>query len=387
MKSTYMSTRLALASALGLLSLGGAVNAQQRQVIISDDTSVKASIPIKNALLSPNGNVEVVCQQNPCPSIGGGTGSGSAPAINFTGPTTSIANPLPVGSTSVLNWTATSAELCFGVKSSPAVSAWGKGLASVNNFSLSQLQRDQTNTRTYDLTLRCYEAKAAPLLNSTGEAAYRDSTYSVTLAPSTSPEPEPGNDSCDTFYPVGSPARSQPGFSTGLTRIDVSFTSVYGMSFSSLLNQGGSATAALPGTYAGAGRFISIPLDVPANTPDNKGIYIAWVEPQGLEGVEEGSVEFSISPCAGDFRAPPSTATHSWDIAQCRKFLTGNGSVVLTTGSGGSTGSACRLPKGGRVYINMTLHDLSGHRATGAAPVSTCTGSAPCGKAFAVSEY
>ncbi len=75
MKSTCANTKLVLALAAGFLGLGcGVAIAQQKQVIVSDDTSVKASIPIKNASISADGHVEVKCAQNPCPAMGGGTG-------------------------------------------------------------------------------------------------------------------------------------------------------------------------------------------------------------------------------------------------------------------------------------------------------------------------
>lgn len=388
MKSTCANTKLVLALAAGFLGLGcGVAIAQQKQVIVSDDTSVKASIPIKNASISADGHVEVKCAQNPCPAMGGGTGSGSAPAITFSGvPANSPANPLPVGSTANLSWTSPGHQICFGVNSNPAVSAWGKALASVNSFSVSQLQRSQNSTVTYDLTLRCYETKV-PILNATGESAYRDATYSISLAQSTVTDPEPGGDSCEAFYPAGSAARNQPGFTTPLTRVNMSFASIYGMELSTMLNQGGSSRVVLPAGHAGNQRYLSIPMDVPANTPDNKGIYIAWVEPQGADPAVESDVEYSISPCPGDFRAVPSSVVHSWDSMQCRGHLTDNGSVVLTTGVGGNAQGACRLPKGGRVYLNVTHHTLTGYRASGAPPVTTCTGSTPCGKVFFASEY
>ena len=413
-----MSRKLLLVAVTGTLAgwLPSAQAQVQKNVIITNGLNGSpVTIPLDHTVdagVDVNGNFVAACDldgSGKCPNIGttgGSTTITDYPGITINGP----ASPM-VAAGGLISWSTTGAQSCYGInvartsQGGPAapVSTWGVSQKTADSYSLNTLFNSvgAGNTATYEFTLRCYSNAVVndaggPNLHAVGA---RDSKVSVTLSPPAGSTP--GSDACSEYYPTGHSAYSQAGFQTTLTRADVPFNvfttfsaggSGSPVTFAQLIAGGISGQATLPGAYASSGKYISIPLDIPANTPDGHGFQIIWAEQQdvGVTAMPD-SMELTVSPCPGDFRKRPvnDASPDYWDRKYCRRVLTtASGPLYFSVGTGNAPGPVCWLPKGKRVYLNMTMHNMDALRANPqSAPVSTCQliGNTQCGFRFDVS--
>ncbi|MEB2314545.1 MAG: hypothetical protein OZ919_00410 [Xanthomonadaceae bacterium] len=431
-----MKSRNVLAAAVAVVLLCGAplaVQAQQAPIkvvlknvpalpgatgdavgTVDGDPQQKAAIPLigTEAKLDSHGNIVVDCltTNGDCPNIGAGGGAITGiPTLSFTVPSATVA----LGDTSTrLQWTTTNADACYGVQiekksatgawapyTGTGSSAWSKewpanGTASTG-FALGSLERSATAgvETEYRFTLRCY-SKTVGDVGGTDVVAIQQAPVSgiVKLASSTGTPLPGGSDYCSEYYPAGHPARSAPGFSVPtnvLQPVIVQFPTVFAggdgsgppVSFLDVFNNGTPGRGAFAGPHAGPGKYMSIPIDIPANAPAATGLWFSWIEPQNFQGMSHSlKNEVSISPCQGDFRAAPvnNASSDLYDRAQCRTTGTG---LTASTGTLSGSNGYCFLKPGARMYINVTNHSLDAYRATGAPPVWGCdAGVTNCGK-------
>ncbi len=431
-----MKSRNVLAAAVAVVLLCGAplaVQAQQAPIkvvlknvpalpgatgnavgTVDGDSQQKAAIPLigTEAKLDSHGNIVVDCLKTngDCPNIGAGGGAiTGTPTLSFTVPSATVA----LGDTSTrLQWTTTNADACYGVQiekksttgawapyTGTGSSAWSKewpanGTASTG-FALGNLERSATAgvETEYRFTLRCY-SKTVGDVGGTDAVAIQQVPVSgiVKLASSTGTPPSGGSDYCSEYYPAGHPARSAPGFSvptTILQPVIKQFQEVFAsgsglgpaITLLDVINSGQDGRGAFAGPHGGPGKYMSIPIDIPASTPAGTGISLQIIEPQNYQGMDHSLLfEANISPCQGDFRAPAvnNASSDYYDRNQCRTTGT---SLYATTGNLIGPATYCFLKPGARMYINVTNHSLDAYRATGAPPVWGCdAGVTNCGK-------
>ena len=418
MSRNWLLAALAGAALAGWLPNAGA---QQKYVVLDNVPAAgvpgaqqvggDVAIPLSgNASVSSDGNIVVNCQipGSNCPGIGSGGGSTTItnfPAVTFT----FTGSPDPVTAAgATLSWSATNAHACYGfdvVRTSstgPAAptATWKITHPQSGTYSLNTLYNavGAGNTATYKFTLRCFSSQYVAIGADFGVGA-REGEVTVTLSPPQGSTP--GNDACTTYYPTGHAARSEAGFQTSLVNNSLPFTTFATfcpgctgtpVTFANLISQGTSGIATLPGPDGASGHYLSIPVDVPANAPDGVGFELTWVSPNDGGATQmPGSMEISISPCAGDFRVRPANNTSSdyWARRSCRITATGmGGPLVATTGTGGAApANTCFIPKGQRLYINMSMHNMNALRSNpSSTPVSTCSFS-NCGYKFTASRY
>lgn len=430
-----MKSRNVLAAAVAMVLLCGAplaVHAQQAPIkvvlknvpalpnatgdavgTVDGDPQQKAAIPLigTQAQLDSHGNIVVDCLKTngDCPNIGAGGGAiTGTPTLSFTVPSATVAS----GDTSTrLQWTTTNADACYGVQiekksttgawapyTGTGSSAWSKewpanGTASTG-FALGNLERSATAgvETEYRFTLRCY-SKTVGNVGGTDVVAIQQAPVSGIVKLASSTGTPGGSDYCSEYYPAGHPARSAPGFSVPTTILQPmieQFSTVFRagingdgdpVSFLDVFNNNLGGRGAFAGSHAGPGKYMSIPIDIPASAPAGTGLWFSWIEPQNFQQMEHTRhIEVSISPCQGDFRAAPvnNASSDLYDRAQCR--TTGSG-LSATTGNLIGPANYCFLKPGARMYINVTNHSLDAYRATGGAPVWGCdAGITNCGK-------
>jgi len=367
----------------------------------------KAAIPMKADVPSQidgAGNIVITCDLvgGKCPNVGTGEANVNLP----TAPTVILAGPSGVVTATGQNLTwnvgaPNPARTCYGVSatklspptSGPAVTGWVQAWpATGGTYSLSALYNAlpaDDIEYTYEFKLGCYST-ASTVVNGTTVVAYAEGTRQVKLKKATGGGG--GGDYCSEYYPAGHPARSQPGFTTNLTKVERQFNQVFSSgtgvprTAQDIIDTGYSARGGMPGPEAGPGQYLAIAFTLSANTPNLTGIELSFVEPQFYLGLYPAyGYELSISPCPGDFRKKPAygqdNPTDFYDRQACRREDAG--SIAFTTGTGSGPGSAtsCFVKPGATMYINITTHDLDGYRATGAAPVWECAdGVTLCGK-------
>lgn len=362
-----------------------------------------AAIPmLANAAAIPDavGNIVVSCAldgSSKCPNVGTGSGGGTAP----TAPVVTVTVNGPPGtvtsSGSSLSWSVSAAKTCVGdgvtvsPASGPAVTGWSKEQpASGGNFSLTTLFNAlpaNDTEYTYTFNLDCYSS-ATTTISGTTVAAVGEGQRVVKLKKASGGGG--GTDYCSEYYPAGHPARSQPGFTTSLTRVSSNFNVVFQkndgtpLTESDVLLSGTTGRGPLPTPSTGPDQYLSVAFTVPASTPAKTGIKFAPFEPQGWQGLTAAEKwEISISPCPGDFRAIPAVGQDNpndlYDRATCR--IKNSGTLFSSTGNlSGPTLPACFLKPGATMYINATAHDLNAFRSNGGAPVWGCaTGITQCG--------
>ena len=367
----------------------------------------KAAIPMQpnsSPQIDAAGNFIVTCNlaAGKCPNVGTGDASvnlPTAPNVNVSGPTAVV-----TATGSNLTWSVPAARTCYGVSatkvspptSGPTVSGWVQAWpATGGNYSLSALFNALPADGieyTYDFKLGCYST-ASTVVNQTTVVAYTEAVRQVKLQKATGGGG--GSDYCSEYYPTGHPARSQPGFGgAGLVRVDRQFQQIFSSDGNGINPKtaqqvvdtaGMTVFGPVPGPAAGPGEYLAIAFTVSENTLAQLGMELSFVEPQGYQGIESTSKwELSVSPCPGDFRAPPAfgadSPTDFYDRRSCHKP---NGVINFTTGTGTgpSSTTSCFVKPGATMYLNMTAHDLSAYRATGANPVWGCnSGVMACGK-------
>lgn len=430
-----MKSRNVLAAAVAMVLLCGAPLAAQAQqapikVVLKNvpalpnatgdavgtvdgDPQPKAAIPLigTQAQLDSHGNIVVDCltTNGDCPNIGAGGGAiTGTPTLSFTVPSATVA----LGDTSTrLQWTTTNADACYGVQiekksatgawapyTGTGSSAWSKewpanGTASTG-FALGNLERSATAgvDTEYRFTLRCYSKTVGNVGGTDVVAINASKSATVKLASSTGTPLPGGSDYCSEYYPAGHPARSAPGFSvptTILQPVVVQFSTVFAngggfgdpITLLDVFNDNQSGRGSFAGPHAGPGKYMTIPIDIPANTPAQMGFWLTMVEPQNFQGMSSSNkLELTISPCQGDFRVAPFSNASSdlYDRAQCRVTSAG---LFASTGNLSGPNGYCFLKPGARMYINITNHSLDAYRATGGAPVWGCdAGVTNCGK-------
>lgn len=419
-----MKSRNVLAAAIAVVLLSGApiaVQAQQAPVkvvlknvpalpgatgnavgTVDGDPQQKAAIPLVgvDANLDAHGNIVVECltSSGDCPNIGSGSGGAisGAPTLSFTVPTSAIASN---DTSTRLQWsTGTTADACYGVRvekknaagaweayTPPSGSTWSKewpanGTASTG-YVLGNLARSSTAgvDTEYRFTLRCYSKTVNDVGGTDAVAINERVSGTVTLASSGGTPPVGGSDYCSEYYPAGHPARSAPGFSVPVSKLEpvvVPFTTVFSdgggggdpVSLLDIFNDNKSGRGAFAGPHAGPGKYMSIPIDIPANAPAKMGIWISMVEPQNFQGMTPSTKqEITISPCQGDFRVAPWTNTSAdyYDRAQCRVTA---GGLFASTGNLSGPNGYCFLKPGSRMYINVTNHSLDAYRSSASSP-------------------
>lgn len=359
----------------------------------------KAAIPMKADVPSQidgAGNIVITCDLvgGKCPNVGTGEANVNLP----TAPNVALSGPSGVVTATGQNLTwnvgaPNPARTCYGVSatklspptSGPAVTGWVQAWpATGGTYSLSALYNALPADNieyTYEFKLGCYST-ASTVVNGTTVVAYAEGTRQVKLKKAAGGGG--GGDYCSEYYPANHPARSQPGFTTNLTKVERQFTQIFytfdrssPVTIEQVLDQGYTGRGGMPGPDAGPGEYLSVAFSVPADTPALTGFELGFIEPQGFLGLEAASKwELSISPCPGDFRAKPGYGQDNpsdfYDRAACHQK--NSGAIFFTTGTLTAPGSAnsCFVKPGATMYINMTAYDLNGYRSSGAAPVWGC---------------
>ncbi|HRO87575.1 MAG TPA: hypothetical protein PLH21_06035 [Chiayiivirga sp.] len=431
-----MKSRNVLAAAIAVVLLTGAplvAQAQQAPVkvvlknvpalpgatgdavgTVDGDPQQKAAIPLVGTLanLDSHGNIVVECltTSGNCPNIGSGSGGTitGVPTLSFTVPASAVA----ANDTSTrLQWsTGATADACYGVKiekkgatgtweayTPPAGSIWSKefpaNVTASTGYVLGNLGRSSTAgvDTEYRFTLRCY-SKTVNDVDGTDAVAIKESTSATVTLASSSGTPPTGNDYCSEYYPAGHPARSAPGFSVDgtLTRANAAFAGVFSNGdsqptlFADLVAGTTWGRGGIPGSHApNSNAYLSIAFTVPATIPARTGFKVTFAEPQGYDGMTNATtMEYSISPCPGDFRERPATNTSSDYYARRACRSKAQQGLQATSGNlaGPSDDAYCFLKPGAVMYLNATVNTLDNYRATGGAPVTNCPTGAVCGK-------
>lgn len=425
MTSYALPLSAALALVLAAVSPQSAAQ-QQKKLVLENVTppsgtptawteSGHLAIPMSTARVAGDGNIVIDCDRANhnanCDKINIGTSSGGSGSIDpATVPTFTLSGPTNTVTSSTgitpLTWNVSNgrADTCYGLSATtttngaPAVTGWTKEWSTNSSFTtLSTLYSAVQSTAgiaantdvPYVFTLRCYSK--TKLLGGLDAVAIYDAQRPVTIRKSGTPEEPPpgGTGYCSEYYPAGHAAHSQPGFTTPLTKVEHSFNTVFGVTLSSLLTTGGTRTLTLPGGYGQQGAYLAIPLDIPASTADQTGMVLTWSQEQDGGQTTPAYFEMSISPCPGDFRAKPSdnSSADLWSRAYCRYESLGEGGHYNSTGTTGTPANMCFLPKGKRLYLNITQHNLSNYRSNPQQqPVYTCP-SGTCGWRFTLKRY
>lgn len=429
------------AALIGSVLLAGVLPeaaAQQQQHIVLENIAAPSGtpsgwtgdnnrlrIPVSTVNLAGSGDLLVNCggpashaTSANCNLINIGTSSGgsssipanTSPVFELNGPATNV-----TATGASLNWNVSnsSADTCFGLSATsafpgaPSISLdWGVSRPASGTYSLTTLYNAVQQVTSiaagaevpYTFTLRCYSKTKFAVSNGDVVAAV-DKPRTVTIVKSGTPPVDPGGDFCNDYKSgaAGYTYVAGAGMSfTGLQRMPVDFSvfqSFTGSSitFQQLIASSVSGAAILPGSHGNHGYYMSIPIDVPANTPNSTGFELRWFTPQdGGITTTPTSIEVTLSPCPGDFRVRPqnNSSPDYWNRVACRPLVTGDGGpVMFTTGNGTAPTSAgtCFLPKGKRMYLNMSMHSMNALRnEPSVTPASTCTNPTGCGFRFQV---
>lgn len=376
---------------------------------VAGDPQPKAAIPVSEALVDGSGNIVVSCNldaNSKCPNIGSGSGGGITgdPTLTFTVPSNAVA----MGDTTTrLQWSATNADACYGVKiekknasgawsnyTPPGGSVWSKewpaqGTASTG-YVLGNLGRSSTagEETEYRFTMRCYSNTVDTVEGKLAVAIEQLPVSGTVRLASSASGGTPGSDYCSEYYPPGHPARSAPGFAfSGLPSQSLTFDMVFKngagapVTFDVLI-AGTYGRGGVPGPHVDPNSYyLVMPFTIPANIAANTGMRITFVEPQSYLGLSDISqFEASISPCPGDFRAKSYTNTSNdwYDRAYCR--IKGGGAFESTSGTLTAPSGACFLKPGAVMYLNVIGHGLDNFRNTGGALIPGCPSGSMCGK-------
>jgi len=352
-------TLLALAVGLALAHAADAQVASPRVVI--SNTSPQAEIGLEagsNVEFAANGDLQIRCRKTGDSCVTANIGSGPVPPNAPTGLVlTPSATTLTAGNPFNLQWTSTNADACFGV--GPAnVSGWTNQVLTTTRgapgLALTLAQG------TYAFQMRCYNAGGAASITAP----------TVTVNENTNPPPP---NFCQEHYASGLPTGSQFN-AHGFTRVDVAYQSVWNADpgFSS------GVTAGVPGNFIGtsANRYMAIPFVLP-NDSGSQGVQVSllWAEAQGV-GIGTGAVTVTISPCAGDFRAPVVGSPDIYLDFQCRAAASIGGELRATSLVGLA---GCRAPKGKQMFINIATYNMF---VPTPPTESTCSGLQTCGVAM-----
>jgi hypothetical protein len=183
---------------------------------------------------------------------------------------------------------------------------------------------------------------------------------------------EPSGDHCSEYYSAGLPTAA--GFDAyGWARIELSFLDAFGV-------KPGEAMPAqefrwLPGQQVPAAfnNYLAIPFVMTETSGPDSQFQLRWIATQ-LPGASTGAVSVSISPCAGDFRAPTTLQGNASDLylgGLCRSTFNTAGQLVIDSGN---PESGCYAPPGKQMFINIAAANMF----EGAPPTtSSCVGLDP----------
>lgn len=326
----------------------------------AQDIEIKLSTdPVSSPMLRADGNIEVTCKElenNNCKGIGGSGatgGTGTPPSISFTAPAPDGASIAASAASPVLSWTTSGAQFCRGIGvTGGTVATWtGQNQPAAGSFPLSGL-RDSSANKTYTFTLGCYSAPP--------NVGYRQESRTFTMEKSAAGTG--GQDYCNDFYASGLPSGAAPP--AGYARVAKNFGDIWlGKTETGVFppSSSGYTDGFGPGPSANTTQYLTIAVDVPANATLDRGIKINWVEPQGGNTSAADTILLTVSPCPGDFR--PSTGAVAspadpWTGGACR-FNAPQSVIQLQVWEPG-TGlpSYCALPRGKRMYINISSTDF-----------------------------
>jgi len=239
-------------------------------------------------------------------------------------------------------WTATSGSL-------------SRALAASGTRSISGVPAGN-----YIFGLRCYSR--------TGSSVAR--TQQVVVA-GPGGGPVSGDNYCDQYYSGTRTKPTTPEFTAyGFTRVDKQFEDIFNIPVGDVM--GGFEVRWVPGMYVDSAAFHYVAIaftmqeDAPAN-PRSQA-FLRWFMTQ-VQGTFNGAVSVTVSPCAGDFRSPPSVedVNDHYLSGKCRRPFGAGGSLVIDATS---SASACFAPKGKRMYINVAAANMF----QGPPAASSCTG-------------
>ncbi|MBB5208703.1 hypothetical protein [Chiayiivirga flava] len=307
-----------------------------------------------------NGNLSAQCvlDGTVCEGLSNAV-AGPVPAVSLTRTGTGNIN---TGSTLTLNWTVQpAADICVA-SSSPAVPGWNNTVVSAAGGSANL---SMSTNGTFALSLKCY--------NEFGVSNLANVSVTVVGLPDVNQIP-----AC-TDQALVSTGRVQPtGFTGHLVQWSQFF---YGQQFPhgpSHLSPNGAFTlkSLAPSTNGPMmnARYLTIPFQPSANSSYS----VSWlgVQPVFVQNVVSylsprvaQNVFVSISPCAGDLRAPSQFGDASLKL--CRAQLNSGSLKFGTTGAVGQ----CALSPGQQYFLNVAFVDttVSGALST---TTTTCVASA-----------
>lgn len=330
------------------LLLAGSAQAQQK-IFINNGTQTNKEIPLatgSTVAFDTNGNLRVDCEltNGVClPLASGGTPPpAGAPTIGTFARNDGDTN-LEAGESIRVTWASTGAAACAGTVTAKPASAtvtWAgvKNVSSSGNGESIALPV----AGNYEFSLQCFNAAGGSQLK----------TIAVTAAAVTTPPPPAG---CD----LPADPLIQP---TGWKRTNKTWVAAF------------SSYDGIPAAVYPTSVGFPVPLGaekggytvIPFTPTANMSVALFWetVQANSIEGYSKPrpahDMFISISPCAGDVRAPaPENAPDPWLQPGCRKFA-GTATMFYTTLSGYANNNAvCRLEAGRTYYINVMAADPS----------------------------
>jgi hypothetical protein len=354
MQSTQRNSSLAFAvfAALGFADLASAqaiiiTNANNHQIPLAPGSSVQIDV---------DGNLRAQCalnSSNVCTQLSTGGPNQNAPTVTLG---RSDADSDVRGGESIgLAWSSSNATVCSATQTGPVSTGWtGPRLATGGE----QVNFATTGAGSYTFSLQCF--------NTNGGSA-------IASVPVTVAAPETGSQNPTGCTITSSdPAFRPAGYTEILKTWPVAFkspnpnvttTPVYPTSPGSPVPVG-----ATKGTYT-AIQFTSLANMTVDMTWDTAQAQLGYPSPRPAD-----SMFISISPCAGDLRAPNSASGDPWLKPGCRQ-VSGAGSMFYTTRSQyNSNDVLCKIEPGQVYYINISPVDPGDGLTPGE---HTCSTSAP----------
>jgi hypothetical protein len=322
-------------------------NANNHQIPLASGSSVQIDV---------NGNLLAQCAltNGTCTQLSNGgpqPGTPTASLARNDGLTT-VTN----GQAIRLTWDSTNSQLCLASSSGPAGATTFAGPRGTSNASGESVTLSTVGSYTFGL--KCY--------NDAG--ASQNQATAVTVTQSETPPPPPSG--CDITS--SDPAFQPAGFAAVTKEWSVAFkspnpnittTPVYPTSPGTPVPIGSSKNA-----YT-AIRFVALA---------NMTVDMTWDTAQASTGYSmprpADSMFISISPCAGDLRAPDAASGDPWLQPGCRK-VAGAASMYYTTRTNYvSNDFLCRIEAGQTYFINVSPVDTTDGLSPGE---HTCSTTAP----------
>lgn len=321
------SLAVAVVAALGFANLASAqsiviTNANNHEIPLASGSSVQIDV---------NGNLLAQCAltNGTCTQLSNGGPNQGAPVASLSrndGDTS-----LTAGESIRLTWGSTAGTVCNATSAGPAGTSW-TGPRAVANASGENVVLSAAGD--YTFSLQCFNTSGGSSLVATA----------ATVAPNDSPPPAGCSlQSSDPLF--------QPASLAAVTKEwDLAFKSPNSTQLPVYPNSPG---APVP-VGASKGSYTAIRFTARANTT----VDMTWDTAQAQLGYSNprpaDSMFISISPCAGDLRAPNSASGDPWLQGGCR-ISAGAGSMFYTTLTNyQSSDFLCRLEAGQVYYINVS---------------------------------